>query len=142
MSALSPSNQKLAQEILSHESAIADAHALPLARACERLRLPLIHLAGVAGFSALLARALALAKRYSPGLSLLQVNAEGFLTGLEEMENGSKAQVILNESVSLLGELLQLLVRLIGESLTLGLVREAWPTASFESMLTKPEEES
>src|SRR5689334_13217300 len=52
--------------------------------AIEKLRLHLSKLVGVAGFHALLARALALAKAEVPWLDAVQVSAEGVLEGFTE----------------------------------------------------------
>jgi len=72
----------LAQRLLAYQNAAgktsepAEFAALGV---CERLRQPLITLAGVAGFRSLLSRALTLARVEAPSLSAVQVAADGSL---------------------------------------------------------------
>jgi hypothetical protein len=95
-----------------------------LALVTEKLRRPLVTLAGIAGFRSLLARALTLAKSQAPGLSTVQIEPDGSLAGFSEL--GNQAQVA-EAGVMLIAELLGLLITFIGESLMLTLVRKAWP---------------
>ena len=136
MSSISPAIRDLAERLLASEPARAASHngdADLAVRACERLRSPLTKLTGSAGFSSLLSRALALAKRQAPALDALRVAPDGSLMGLDELHNaidiaGSQRQ----GTAILLAELLGLLVTFIGAPLMLKLVREAWPEASSE----------
>ena len=94
---------------------------------CDKLRRPLITLAGVEGFRSLLSRALSLAKAQVPSLAAVQVNADGSLTGWDSVES----QQHLNEAgvcaEILLTQLLELLITFIGQALTLRLVMDTWP---------------
>jgi len=109
--------------------------AIQVVRACERLRIPLIRLAGTGGFSSLLCRALAMAQRQVPGLAGLRVGADGSLEGFEEISRDEDAaEAARRGGVVLLAELLGLLFVLIGEPLTLILVSEIWPEVSLETI--------
>lgn len=113
-------------------------------QACEKLRVPLTKLAGVAGFTSLLSRALALAKRQSPSFVGLRVGADGSLEGVEAIRPDLDAAEVLPEGVNggtvLVAELLGLLVVLVGEPLTLSLVREAWPDVSLDAITLSSKE--
>ena len=88
-------------------------------RVCEKLRRPLSTLAGTAGFRSLLARALALAKHEDRALDSVQVKEDGTLEGLD----GEAAQA----GTVLIAQLVGLLATFVGETLTLRLLRDAWP---------------
>jgi hypothetical protein len=89
---------------------------------CERLRQPLITLAGVAGFRSLLFRALTLARAEAPSLSAVQVTADGSLKGLDELRPQVDADQAREAGIILITQLLGLLVRVVGEVMTLQLV--------------------
>ena len=91
---------------------------------CERLRMALSRFAGPDGFASLLRRALALARADAPVLKSVQLGATGQIEGLEEAVAGDDAD---GAAVALAAHLLDLLVILIGEPLTLRLVRDGWP---------------
>ena len=100
-------------------------------RVCEKLRVSLSRLAGAGGFASLLARSLALARVEVPSLSRITIKPDCSMNGLEalateEPDGGAEAVVALS------AHLLGLLVIFIGEPLTLRLVREVWPNASFD----------
>ena len=99
---------------------------------CERLRQPLITLAGVAGFRSLLSRALTLARAEAPSLSAVQVAADGSLKGLDELEPQIDKGQARDGGAILIAQLIGLLLTFIGEGLTLRLVQDVWPEASFE----------
>lgn len=104
-------------------------------RACDKLRIPVTRLAGAAGFSSLLSRALMMAKRQVPELAGLRVSADGSLEGFQEISrNRNAVEAVRHQGAALLAELLGLLVTLIGESLTLSLVSEAWPDLALEAL--------
>ena len=100
-------------------------------RVCEKLRRPLTILAGAAGSHSLLLRALTLAKREAPGLGVVRVTADGLL------KDGDVELYLDNhygeEEVVLVAHLLGLLFTFIGETLTLRLMDDVWPDASFSS---------
>lgn len=102
----------------------------PGVAACEKLRQPLTQLIGAGGFASLLSRALALAKRQSPVLAPLRVQADGALTGFGEVpHDAASADAAREGAVALVAEFLGLLITFIGQPLTLTLVRQAWPDA-------------
>jgi hypothetical protein len=115
----------LARRLLEHVAAAGaepdGGFTLPAtARVCDKLRRPLSNLAGVTGFSSLLARALTLAKREDPVLNPVQPG--GSLDGIDKLppEKASAAGILL------IAQLIGLLVAFIGESLTLSILHDVW----------------
>ena len=106
---------------------------------CERLRQPLITLAGVAGFRSLLSRALTLASAEAPSLSVVQVAADGSLKGLDELEPQIDKEQARDEGAVLIAQLLGLILLFIGEGLTLRLVQDVWPEAAFNGRVSEKE---
>ncbi len=96
-------------------------------RVIEKLQPQLALLMGNGGFRALLTRALALAKADVQWLSMVRVNADGTL----EATGGFGTQVTPEQLIEgysvLFAHLLGLMVTLVGEKITLGLLREVWP---------------
>jgi hypothetical protein len=120
-SADTPTTRDLAQRLLAYEgveTSPSKADIQAVCRVCDKLRRPLITLAGVAGFRSLLMRALTLAKRESPVLDGWKVKADGSLEGL----NGEAAQ----SGGVLIAHLIGLMITFIGESLTLRLLHDVW----------------
>jgi hypothetical protein len=144
MSTTPPAIQSLARQLLAGDTARIESSnggVDQAMRACEKLRVPLTKLAGAAGFSSLLSRALALARRQSALLEGLRVEADGALAGLNGLgKDADNAEASRHAGVVLVTELLGLLVAFIGEPLTLSLVREAWPDASLETIRVRTEE--
>ena len=136
-----PESRHLAQRLLSYE-AVAGKNSEPTEpaalRVCAKLRRPLITLAGVAGFRSLLARALTLARAEAPGLSVVQVAADGSLKGLDELDPQSDKQARDGGAI-LIAQLLGLLLTFIGEGLTLRLVQDVWPEAAFDGRVSEKE---
>jgi hypothetical protein len=120
-----PQTRDLALKLLAYEG-IADKTSEPTEFAafgvCERMRLPLITLAGVAGFRSLLSRALTLARAEAPSLSAVQVAADGTLQGIDELRPRVDADQARDAGVILITQVLGLLVRVVGEAMTLQLV--------------------
>ena len=114
--------------VLSSASA---AEASPVFLVCEKLRLVLCQLMGVGGFRSLLSRALALAGAEVPWLRAVHLKSDGSLEGLEVLQAKLAKQDISLGEVTLVARLLGLLVTFIGPALTLGVVQEGWPKASF-----------
>ena len=106
---------------------------------CERLRQPLITLAGVAGFRSLLSRALTLARAEAPSLSVVQVAPDGSLKGLDEAEPQIDKEQARDGGVILIAQLVGLLLTFIGEGLTLRLVQDVWPEAAFDGRVSEKE---
>ena len=132
----------LAERLLAYENAAgktsepAEFAALGV---CERLRQPLITLAGVAGFRSLLSRALTLARAEAPSLNAVQVAADGSLQGLDELRPRVDADQAREAGIILITQLLGLLVRVVGEAVTLQLVTsEILPDFKFVSQSGMP----
>jgi hypothetical protein len=120
-----PQTRDLALQLLAHENAAgktSDPTEFAAFRVCERLRQPVITLAGVAGFRSLLSRALTLARSEAPSLSAVQVAADGSLKGLDELRPQVDADQAREAGIILITQLLGLLVRVVGEAMTLQLV--------------------
>lgn len=99
-------------------------------RVSAKLRTSLIQFVGPDGFTALLRRALALARADVPSLQNVKVTAAGELTGVEEF--ATDAATGIEAGAAITEHLLELMVTFIGESLTLRLMRDVWPDASLE----------
>jgi hypothetical protein len=122
---LPPQTRDLALRLLAYENAAgktSEPTEFAAFGVCERLRLPLITLAGPAGFRSLLARALTLARAEAPSLSAVQVAADGSLKGLDELRPQVDADQAREAGIILITQLLGLLVRAVGEAITLQLV--------------------
>ena len=122
---LPPQTRDLAQRLLAYQSAagkISEPTEFAAFGVCERLRQPLINLAGVAGFRSLLSRALTLARAEAPSLSAIQVAADGSLQGLDGLRPHVDADEAGEAGIILITQLLGLLVRVVGEGTTLQLV--------------------
>jgi hypothetical protein len=139
-----PATQKIrhfAERLLANEATAAtpsEANVPVAFRVCEKLGRPLTTLAGTSGFQSLLLRALTLAKREAPSLAAVQLNAGRLLQDdvikppLDAHNDGE---------VLLMSHLLGLLFTFIGETLTLRLILDVWPYASFNSLSTEGTEE-
>ena len=133
---LPPQTRDLAQRLLAYENAAgktSEPAEFVAFRVCERLRQPLITLAGVAGFRSLLSRALTLARAEAPSLSAMQVAADGSLQGLDELRPQTDTDQAREAGVILITQLLGLLVRVVGEAITLQLTSEILPDFRFFS---------
>ena len=126
-----------AERLIAHETKVNKSSATKPSAAflvVEKLRPLLANLMGNAGFRALLSRSLALANAEVSWLRTVQVQSDGSLQGLDELD----AQVDRNEfsegRVVLLAVFLGLLVAFIGEKLTLQLAREVWPKLSLNDL--------
>ena len=137
-----PEMRDLARSLLAYE-AVASKTSEPVEavalRVYEKLRQSLGTFAGVAGFQSLAFRALALARLEAPSLSAAQVSADGSLHGLGEFEKQTDiaadraGEYPAGEGgIILIARLLSLLLIFLGEALTLSLLRNAWPDATFD----------
>ena len=120
----------LALRLLAYEDAAGKASEpteFAAFRVCAKLRQPLTTLAGAAGFRSLLSRALTLARAESPSLSAVQVAADGSLQGLDELRPQVDADQTREAGIILITQLLGLLVRVVGEAMTLQLVTPEIP---------------
>jgi hypothetical protein len=97
----------------------------------EKLRPQLATLMGTGCYRALFVRALALASLEVSWLRSASVKADGTLDGLAELQAAQSAEESFEGGVVLLAQVLGLLVAFIGETLTLQLLREIWPSVVF-----------
>ena len=104
-----------------------------------KLRQHLAKFVGIAGFHSLLARSLVLAKPKAHWLLSVRVGSDGTL---EEFHGGDPPSdaLVADGCTALLTQFLALLVTFIGESLTLRLVQEIWPTVRLNDMNSPSEE--
>jgi hypothetical protein len=127
----------LAQRLLAYEGSAGNTSEpteFAAFRVCETLRQPLCALAGPAGFRSLLSRALTLARAEAPSLSAVQVAADGSLQGLDELRPQVDGDQAREAGIILITQLLGLLVRVVGEAITLQLVTsEILPDFKFVS---------
>jgi hypothetical protein len=133
-------SRHLAQRLLTYE-AVTGENSEPAesaaGRVCERLRRPLITLAGVAGFRSLLSRALTLARVEAPSLSAVQVAADGSLKGLDELVSQTGKEQAREGAAILIAQLIGLLLTFIGEGLTLRLAQDVWPDVIFDGRVSE-----
>ena len=129
----------LAERLFADEEAAATSSppGVPVSfRVCEKLRQPLTMLAGPAGFRSLLWRALTLAKKESPGLEAVLLADDGSLADCEPLNRDARDA---EGEMLLIANLLALLFTFIGEALTLRLLYDVWPDASFDSSTAEEE---
>jgi hypothetical protein len=135
------SHANLARWLLERETvAEADDPVVAAERVCQKLSPCVSRLVSPTGFQAILSRALHLAAANFPFLVGVRAGMAPamWLKGLDEHVQDIDAGEAVNAVLAVLGALLDLLVRFIGEDLTLRLVQEAWPELpSRES--TRPE---
>ena len=123
----SPSMRDLARRLVTLEAAsptATDAPAHEVSQVCAKLGIALTRFAGPDGFTALLRRALALARTDVALLQSVKLTADGRLEGLDQAGTEAALAIITN--------LLGLLATFIGDPLMLRLVREAWPDTSLD----------
>lgn len=122
-----------AERLLAAEAAnqhASDAHLHQAAQVSEKLRICLTRLVGADGFTALLQRSLALARADVPSLQTMKVTADGRLEETQDFAGNGNNEV--EAATAITAHLLGLLVTFIGQSLTLRLLRDAWPESSLE----------
>jgi hypothetical protein len=143
---LSRETQDLAQRLLDHEAAAGgptESKKSAVIRVCEKLRLPLSAIVGVADYRSLLSRALTLAKLEAPGLSAVQVTTDGSLQDVSETDSQTDQNRVGDGGVILLGQLLGLFLAFFGAALTLQLIEDVSPSlkAITESSAPVPVDE-
>ena len=112
----------LALEAANKSASDTDRHNL--LRVFGKLRIALTQFVGADGFTALIRRALALARREVPSLQTAKVTPEGRLEGIEE--NAADAKYDSEATIAITAHLLALLVTFINEPLTLRLMSDLW----------------
>ena len=128
--------RKLAERLLTLEAdsstpSHADADEHEAMRVIGKLRLSLIRFAGSDGFTAMLRRALALARADVPALDTVRLKPDGSIEGFDAVV-AYASNAGRDGALAITSHLLALLVTFIGEPLTLRLVRDAWPTERLE----------
>jgi hypothetical protein len=115
----------LTHETGEHRASIALADAME--RVCDKLRLHLVKLMGLDGFTLLLVRALTFAQSDFPWLEEVQTQQDGSLRGLNtSIETQEPAEAVAGLT-NLLSHFIGLLMNFIGEGLTRHLLQGAWP---------------
>jgi hypothetical protein len=125
-----------AERVLGLETAASKRGAtkLPAAAAVsDRLRRVLSTLLGTAGFRALLARAVTLAKAEVPEMMAVVVQLDGSLAGLS-LDDALGKNGFTDGEIVLVAHILGLLVTFVGEALMLRLVNDAWPKAKLNDL--------
>ncbi len=120
-----PVQRDLAQRLLAFEiiaGRISEPTEFAAFHLCEGLRQPVCALTGVAGFRALLARALTLARAESPSLGVVQVAEDGSLKGLDEFRPQTNPDQAREAGLILIAHLIGLLLDFVGQGVTLRLV--------------------
>jgi hypothetical protein len=134
---LPPQTLDLAKRLLAYQNAAgktSEPTEFAAFRVCETLRQPLCALAGVAGCRSLLSRALTLARAEAPSLAAVRIAADGSLQGLDELRPQVDADQAREAGIILVTQLLGLLIRVVGEAVTLQLVTsEILPDFKFLS---------
>jgi hypothetical protein len=134
--------RELAHRLLAYE-AVAGKASEPAEsatlRVYEKLRQSLVAFAGIAAFQSLALRALTQAKSEVPSLWAAQVAEDGSLQGLGEIEpeveldRDQAGEYSTGEGgITLIARLLGLLHIFLGGTLTLNLLRNAWPSTNFD----------
>lgn len=121
-----------AQRLLACEAANKTASASDspeLLHVVEKFRSALTQFIGVDGFTALMRRAVALARKEVPSLQTAKVTPEGRLEGIEGLNNHAEA------AIAITAHLLTLLVTFVGEPLTLRLISDVWPEQSHRETI-------
>jgi hypothetical protein len=144
MKQAAPAVRELASRLLARETIESDpvglAHAAE--HALGKLRRHLVSLIGVAGYKALLSRALDLGKTEADLLGALRIEADASLEGFVEAARTRQADEIKKAGTALLAYLIGLLIVFIGEDLALRLVREAWSDAPGDASRSSVEKVS
>ena len=134
----SKSLRALAQRLLALEAAANSAAQPPVheaVRVFDKLRVSLTRFAGADGFTSLLRRSLTMARGDVPALRDVQIGQDGSLQGLETiaaLPEAGEAEMV-RAAIAVAAHLLGLLVTFVGEPMTLRLLRDAWPEATFEN---------
>lgn len=140
MNEVTPAVQNLAQRLIAQETRFeqgSDTGISPALRAVEKLRTPLAKVSGATGFRSLLMRALSLASAHTPWLTALRIEPDGSVQWAIGTPFSETADDAAQGGAALLGEVIALLIALIGESLTLQLLRTEWPDATLKPISTE-----
>jgi hypothetical protein len=134
MDSPSPATRGWALRLLTAEAAsksASEADCASVLRLLEMLRVALTQFVGADGFTALLRRALALARSDFPSLQSAKVTPVGRLEGVEAIINANTDPEV---AIAITAHLLGLLVTFIGEPLTLRLMQNVWPESESNNL--------
>jgi hypothetical protein len=124
--------QRLVAVEASNRSA-SDTDSPEVLHIFEKLRSALTQFVGADGFTALMRRALALARREVPPLETANVTSDGRLEGIDE--HATNAMNHTEAATVITAHLLALLVTFVGEPLTLRLMCDVWPDESHRTTI-------
>ena len=124
--------ESLATRIIADESRriLPSAHDADLIlQVCDKMHPSLSRLAGTISYRALLTRALALAKPKAKTLGALRFEADGHLVFDPEDPAAEflNPDTVRQDAIVLIASFLGLLMLLIGEGLTVRIIRQVWP---------------
>lgn len=126
--------QELVELLFACEATIAakESESHPF-RVLERLSEPFAAVSGAQSLRPLLLRALASTRASYPWLSSAQVTQNGRIEGIAEPKPGLDPQEALQGELALMGSLIELLRSLLGDGVTLQLLKAVWPLASIKA---------
>lgn len=133
MSRATPKSRHVAERLIAYEAMDKEPSDSKIPAACfatEKLRPHLAILIGRVGFSTLLARSLAFSITGFPWLCTVNIKNDGSFEGFAALATQVEPDKLIEGCVDILANLLGLLEAIIGEDLTLGLVRDVWPELS------------
>ncbi|HUQ34896.1 MAG TPA: hypothetical protein VM144_00815 [Aestuariivirga sp.] len=133
MSRATPKSRRCAERLIAYEAVGKEPSNRKIPAACfatEKLRPHLAILMGRVGFSTLLARSLAFSITAYPWLRTVNVKIDGSFEGFDVLATQVDSEKLIDGCVDILANLLGLLDAIIGEELTLRLVRDVWPELS------------
>ncbi len=126
-----PSVTRFANAVVRAERARSGGHGSDVVqRVMMRIHAELGKVLGPAGVDVLLARSVVLARRPRPVLAGITAGPGGTLAGLDAA--GLPAAELQEGAEAIVAHFIELLVTLVGEDLTMGLVRNVWPEAVEE----------
>lgn len=111
-------------------------------RAFDRLRAHMGGLVGIDGYHALLTRARTSALEEVPWLATVRVGPDATLDGFKEATLLLDGPEIVRGSAALMGHVVALLIKLIGDGLTVDLLSEVWPGFAISAKDTDVRERS
>jgi hypothetical protein len=127
----SPKILELARRIVEHEAGQSNpsASAAAVETACRKLKGQLVGVLGAGGASAVLGRALHLAKREQPLLAEVAVSGEpgACFSGLADSLPADTDEEAITAATALLAHTLDLLVTLLGDDLGAKPIQRLWP---------------
>lgn len=124
-----------------NEGVLSDDPVPALSQALDALRPQLVPLVGGDGYRALISRALSLAKREHPDLSLQHVNSEASLLVLADAVQSEQPEELEAACCAVLTSLFSLLTSFLGVELTRQIVSAAWPHLAVRDTDLIPEVE-